>query len=56
MTARRRRPPGEGSVFEYQTRAGDKLVVTWAEPSAPTSTVVPVWPDVSGVGSPANGP
>lgn len=22
MTARRRRPPGEGSVFEYQTRAG----------------------------------
>jgi hypothetical protein len=22
MTARRRRPPGEGSVFEYKTRAG----------------------------------
>ena len=21
MTARRRRPPGEGSVFEYRTRA-----------------------------------
>jgi hypothetical protein len=22
MTARRRRPPGEGSVFEYQTKGG----------------------------------
>ena len=26
MTARRRRPPGEGSVFEYRTKAGDDPV------------------------------
>ena len=35
MTARRRRPPGEGSVFEYQTRAGvTRFGIKFDAPSA----------------------
>jgi integrase len=35
MTARRRRPPGEGSVFEYQTRAGvTRFGIKFDTPSA----------------------
>ena len=35
MTARRRRPPGEGSVFEYQTRGGvTRLRIKFDAPSA----------------------
>ena len=35
MTARRRRPPGDGSVFEYQTRAGvSRFGIKFDAPSA----------------------
>jgi integrase len=33
MTARRRRPPGEGSVFEYQTQAGTRYGIKFDVPS-----------------------